>query len=314
VAARPRGSARVSRCLGVTLPTSIVIGAARAGTTALHHWLDSHPDICVSRPKETHFFSAEFGRGPEHYATFFAAHRDEPAVVECTPSYLALPFVPARIASLLPAVALIAILREPVQQVYSSWWKIYSMGADRRSFAEAVAQELRDGPLNSDAAEECWRGMLAASRGNRPVRRSLYLSGGEYANAIARYDDHFRPGQLTALMYEDLVRDPSSVTTALAAAVGVNASRAPASTPPRVNETSGALTVRVQRMVRRVPSSRVRQSVVRAARSADRTSPPALDPGLRGMLADYFRERNSGLSQRIGRDLDHWGVSAVAVS
>ena len=38
------------------LPTFMIIGAAKAGTTSLHHYLDQHPEISMSTPKETNFF------------------------------------------------------------------------------------------------------------------------------------------------------------------------------------------------------------------------------------------------------------------
>ena len=39
------------------LPTFLVVGAAKAGTTALYHWLQQHPQIFLSPIKEPHFFS-----------------------------------------------------------------------------------------------------------------------------------------------------------------------------------------------------------------------------------------------------------------
>ena len=298
----------------MNLPTCLLIGAPRAGTTAVHHWLDSHPDVCAARPKETHFFSSEYDRGLEHYARYFAHRRDEAAVVESTPTYLALPFVPARIASSLPAVRLVAILREPVQQVYSAWWKIHSMGADRRTFADCVEQELRDGTFDTEASEVCWLETLAATRGGAPIQRSQYLVSGDYAGALARYDDHFSRDQLTVLLHDDLIDDPASVMAALSRVIGVDVARAPSPVPPHVNEGAGALTASAQRLVRRVPSARIRHQVTRVARSLDKRPAPQLDPGLRRTLTDYFHDRNRGLSERIGHDVTHWSQPAMTAS
>ncbi len=38
-------------------PNFFIVGAPKCGTTSLAAWLDSHPEACVSRPKEPHFFS-----------------------------------------------------------------------------------------------------------------------------------------------------------------------------------------------------------------------------------------------------------------
>jgi len=215
---------------------------------------------------------------------------------------------------MLPDVQLVAILREPVQQVYSGWWKIHSMGADRRTFAEAVEQELRDGPLDDETTEACWLEMLAATRGGRPVTRSLYLAGGDYAGAIARYDRYFPAERLTLLMHDDLQQDPASVMSTLCNVIGVDMGRAPSPVPPRVNETAGPLAANVQRMVRHVPSNRLRQQALRAARSLDKRPAPRLDPGLRRTMTDYFHELNRGLSQRINRDVSHWSQPLIPVS
>src|SRR5436190_811051 len=51
----------------MALPSFFVVGAAKSGTTSLHVYLDQHPDIFMSKPKEPFFFEAEYDRGPEYY-------------------------------------------------------------------------------------------------------------------------------------------------------------------------------------------------------------------------------------------------------
>jgi hypothetical protein len=41
------------------LPNLLIVGAAKCGTSSLHHYLDQHPDVSMSRPKETNFFVRE---------------------------------------------------------------------------------------------------------------------------------------------------------------------------------------------------------------------------------------------------------------
>ena len=47
----------------MTLPSFIVIGAAKAGTTALYWYLNEHPEVFMSPVKETNFFA--YGRDAE---------------------------------------------------------------------------------------------------------------------------------------------------------------------------------------------------------------------------------------------------------
>ena len=41
------------------LPTVIVIGAAKCGTTSVHEYLDDHPEVAMSAEKELNFFVEE---------------------------------------------------------------------------------------------------------------------------------------------------------------------------------------------------------------------------------------------------------------
>src|SRR5258708_34470666 len=46
----------------MTLPTFVVIGAMKAGTVSLCHYLDEHPDVFLGRggtPREPNFFIAQ---------------------------------------------------------------------------------------------------------------------------------------------------------------------------------------------------------------------------------------------------------------
>src|SRR6188472_592298 len=69
------------------LPNLIVIGGLKCGTTSLHHYLNLHPQIAMSRPKELNFFVAELNwpLGVDWYATHFEAGK--PLRGESSPHY-----------------------------------------------------------------------------------------------------------------------------------------------------------------------------------------------------------------------------------
>ena len=49
----------------MTMPNFFIVGAQKAGTTSLYHYLDQHPQIYMSPRKEPHFFEgmhSEFRR------------------------------------------------------------------------------------------------------------------------------------------------------------------------------------------------------------------------------------------------------------
>lgn len=41
----------------MSMPTFLVLGVAKAGTTSLYHYLKQHPQIYMSPVKEPHFFA-----------------------------------------------------------------------------------------------------------------------------------------------------------------------------------------------------------------------------------------------------------------
>ncbi len=130
------------RLRGAALPNLVVIGGLKCGTTSLHHYLNLHPEIQMSRPKELNFFVAElnWSLGTDWYATHFAA--DAPVRGESSPHYTNLPRfrgVPERMSSVIPDAKLIYMVREPVDRMLSHYLHNLSGGYERRPIAEALA-------------------------------------------------------------------------------------------------------------------------------------------------------------------------------
>src|SRR5947209_2632070 len=121
------------------LPTFLIIGAMKSGTTALYHALRQHPDIWMSPEKEPHFFAFEDQEipyaGPRDryilesmtvrdiaaYRRLFEPGAAKAAAGEASVMYLYLPHVPPRVKERVPTARLIALLRNPVDRAYSSY-------------------------------------------------------------------------------------------------------------------------------------------------------------------------------------------------
>jgi hypothetical protein len=108
------------------LPSLIVIGAQKCGTSSLHAYLDAHPEIAMSTPKELDFFGgpgfANWERGVDWYRAQFDP--EAPVRGESSPSYTAYPFVvgtPERIHALVPGAKLIYMVRDPIERLLSQW-------------------------------------------------------------------------------------------------------------------------------------------------------------------------------------------------
>ena len=116
------------------IPDFIVIGAMRAGTTTLYHHLDRHPEIGMSRMKETDFFipSMNYPLGFEWYRSQFT--EGFRIYGEVSPNYSKHDLwkgVPERIKSISPEVRLIFIARDPVDRFVSHYLHSWHVGHAR---------------------------------------------------------------------------------------------------------------------------------------------------------------------------------------
>jgi hypothetical protein len=146
----------------VALPDFLVAGVPKAGTTALHAALATHPGLYLSEIKEPKFFLTDGpppakGGGPgdaltyrehmwqrdEYEALFDAAPPGVPRG-ESTPLYLYDRAAMRRIRKLIPAAKLIIVVRDPVERAHSNWTHLWSAGLEPiGDFVRACAEEDR---------------------------------------------------------------------------------------------------------------------------------------------------------------------------
>lgn len=124
------------------LPNVIIIGAMKAGTTSLHHYLSLHPEIQMSREKELNFFITErnWEKGVEWYASHFVNNATVRG--ESSPNYTAHPRfldVPARMHAVVPDAKLIYVLRDPIERMVSHYVHAYAERTEERPPEKALA-------------------------------------------------------------------------------------------------------------------------------------------------------------------------------
>lgn len=127
------------------LPTFLVIGAMKAGTTSLHQYLGAHPDVFMSEPKELAFFVSRLNwdRGLDWYRSHFRHAGRAIAVGECSPQYSMLPGfpgVPERMAGIVPDARLIYLVREPIARLQSQYLHDLARSDDNVGLIEAIRQ------------------------------------------------------------------------------------------------------------------------------------------------------------------------------
>jgi hypothetical protein len=185
------------------LPTFLIIGAQKGGTTSLHEYLAEHPEVGSSSIKEVQYFSLNSHRSIEWYRAHFPERDKYRHVFESSPYYLFHPCCPQRIHLALPDVKLIVLLRDPVDRAYSHHNHECALGFESLDFAAALAREqIRL------AGEE---GRIKAERRYRSFAHQhySYLARGMYAEQLERWLQFFPREQMLLLASEDLFADPA---------------------------------------------------------------------------------------------------------
>lgn len=187
----------------------IVVGAQKAGTSALHEYLASDPNYAVSKTKELHFFddetrnwsSPDYGR---YHAQF---DWDRKAIRgETTPIYLYWPQSLERIAAYRPDIRLVVMLRDPVERAWSHWKMERSRGVETGDFSWCI----REGRQRLLKAEP-WG-----------VHREFsYVERGFYGEQLVRLFDIFPREQVLVLTADTLQAEPGATLDRLNCFLGV---------------------------------------------------------------------------------------------
>lgn len=200
--------------------TYVILGTMKGGTTALHHFLSQHPEICTSAPKETHFFCRDFfffeNGDPKYdlYRLNFRFHAGQAVIGEATPHYMNNPTVAERLVRHNPHAKLIFVLRHPADRAYSHYRMAVHYGMEDRSFAEAIRQRrapavMQVDPLFPDA------GYLD------------YVEAGFYTTWIAPFLRLFPRQNILFLSGEELRRHHHESVTAVLGFLGVDPRHVP---------------------------------------------------------------------------------------
>jgi hypothetical protein len=251
------------------LPSFIVIGAQKCGTTSLHDYLAQHPAIASSRIKEVQYFDVpeRYANGEEWYRAQFPlpTPRDPRMAFESTPNYLFHRDVPARIARLLPDVRLIAVLRHPGERAVSGYRHEVRRGREPLPLRDALLAE----------ADRVAPALAAADYDSPVLRNCSYLGRGRYAEQLERYYALFPRDKVLVVRSEDLFAHPEVVIAEITDFLGL---------PPMPE------TVRFPRLNAATPHG----------------PGSAIPPEVSDVLSEHFDPHNARLEQMLGRSFD-WG-------
>lgn len=120
----------------------LVVGTQKGGTTALHHFLNQHPGLCLPKVKEAHYFDTEefFAGAPDYgcYHAHFAHGQAGQVWGEVTPIYMYWKPAAERIWRYNPDMKLIFCLRNPADRAYSHYMMEQQRGNEQRGFSYAI--------------------------------------------------------------------------------------------------------------------------------------------------------------------------------
>lgn len=290
-------------------PNLFIIGAMKSGTTSLHEYLGTHPEIAMSRVKEPGYFAEEltWHRGETWYLDLFAEDRRYRYRGESSTQYTMLPTlqgVAARIHRFNPDARLLYIMRNPFERTLSHYWHNVRVrnpregGGEPRSLLQAVREQPR------------------------------YLAYSDYATQLAPYIEHFGRDALYALTFESLVTNPQRELDRIYRWLGLpphplgeRGSRAHNQKPAQLTVAAGrGLLYRIRfsrawhQLSPWVPRGLKRLANRKAERAVDERQMAEDVALLREEIGDLQRRQIERLSRLLGRDFPEWHHGSIRAS
>lgn len=182
-------------------PNFFIVGAPKAGTTSLYHYLEAHPQIFMPIVKEPNYFSYQSSldqnlyykeRGInnfEEYIALFEKAGNKKAIGEASVSYLFYPEAAINIKNTFPKSRIIIMLRNPVERAISHYNMDYKLGYVDLTF-ENVIQKKDDSNLNK-------------------LYYQQFIELGLYYNQVKRYIELFGRENVLIIFFEDFKNDAS---------------------------------------------------------------------------------------------------------
>ena len=265
------------------LPDFLIIGAMRAGTTALHRSLSAHPEIGMPREKETDFFieNRTWRRGLTWYCSLFP---DLPVVGEASPNYTkrdSFPGIPERVASTCADIKLIYVVRNPLDRFLSQYRQRVAMGGLKRG--EITEHEY-----------------------------THILNTGLYTHQLSAWLEHFERERILIVDHSDLRKNPGETLNSVQTFLGVT----PRDLPTESHNTSAELATlppAVMRLSRFPPARALARVIPAAARDVARrglarkhVAPVDPPPGTLERVAPALAEDATSFRKLTGLGFSSW--------
>ena len=274
------------------LPTFLIIGAMKSGTSSLRDYLGAHPDVYIPPEEELHFFTEAINweRGPDWYRARFADAGDATAVGEKSPTYSMTPEHPGvarRIAELVPDVRLIYVVREPLRRIRSHFVHQFGRGHEHHPINEALRRDPR------------------------------YVDTTRYTTQLAAYTEWFPTEQIMVVTAEQLDHERVETFRRIAVFCGIDPdveiptletrSHGSESKQVPVGMTARLRTIPLIRKAAEALPAPIKAKLGAATRRSLAPEELELDPATEAWVLDQLRPDLEGLRAWLGADFDAWG-------
>ncbi len=300
----------------VRKPDFVVVGAPKCGTTSLHAFLDAQREVFVA-PKEPHFFAADVPLRKRlteaDYLELFRGAGTARRAGEVSVWYLYSPTAAAAIRDFCGPVDVIAVLRDPVEAMYSLHSQLVFNGDEHLLDFEAALAAEPERLRGRNVAADAWLGADCF------CYRRIY----SYADQVERYLQTFGEDRVHCIVFDDFTADPASVGRDLLGFLGLDHGRQPEVELERLNlnktvrrpwlrslhrrwerQLRGiARRLLPRRLRRRIGPDLVRRIKDLYTRVEER---PPLAAGLRSEIRRELEPDVRRLESLIGRDLSGW--------
>ena len=202
-------------------PNLFIVGAAKAGTTSLHRYLESHPEVFMCPIKEPNFFAKDifpskfikpfrriyninltklsnsnfrlnvaYAKSLKEYLMLFHDVKNEKIVGESGVLYFWSKKAPAEIKKFNPEAKIIIMLRNPISRAYSHYFMDYKDKVTDKTFLEEIKKFDE---------KSIWG------------TRSLCINFSFYYTPLKRYFKLFPQENIKIIYFEEFISDPAKI-------------------------------------------------------------------------------------------------------
>lgn len=197
--------------------SAFLVGAPRCGTTFLAKALARHPEVCFSKPKESHFFVRDWQavaptRWREEFLQRYFGHfaREHEILIEASPLQLRDEAAIDRLLQFDPDTRFVVALRNPIEMIHSLHARlIYLLDEDEHDF------------------ERAWALQTERARGDRLPKRCRDIASLQYramaslGSQLERLTRQVGRERVHVVVFDDVAADPVKVYRALLEFLGL---------------------------------------------------------------------------------------------